>query len=144
MWFLANDPNALPGEWGWIMRTNTMTSTSGNVVTKPWANPLPAEAALLKCVMNEAEDMSSKTTVGDIYFVLKLGDPVGGTCSSMSSTVSYEDDSYDLKHHVTVEGAANVGGKCVEYTLVNQQVAGSSIMTNTFCYFSENADDWPN
>ncbi len=136
----------LAGVWGRGNWTHTLNASSSNIKKFPFgAQPLPANASFLKCVMNEAEDMSNKSTVGDIYFKVSISNPVNGQCLSSSSTIfSTMDASYDLKHMVSMTGQNTVGGKCVSYDIYNGGVAGNSIMVNTFCYYSEVQDDEPN
>jgi len=130
---------------GWGLWTKTFTPSSGNYVQRAFGTaPLPASASFMKCVFFEAEDVSHKDTVGDLYFSLALGNPVGGSCPttpSGSSTVG-SDASFDLKHMVAYSGSLH--NKCPYFTVHKGDVAGSSITTHTYCSYGNQNDSWPN
>jgi hypothetical protein len=130
---------------GWGMWTKTFTSSSGNYIQRAFGTPpLPASANFLKCVMFEAEDVSHKTTVGDLFLSISLGDPVGGSCPTTPSGESYGgiDASYDLKHMIAYSGTLQ--NKCPYFTIHKGVVAGSTITAHTYCYYGNQNDSWPN
>lgn len=111
-----------------------------------WSNPFPTGTDLVKCVLYEAEDMSSKSDFGDIYLNTRIRNPVGGTCSTFGTQqASRLDSSYDIKHMVAYEDTeTDLDNKCLEVEVNVQHVAASSINVNLFCYYSGTVDDMPN
>jgi len=115
-------------------------SYSSSVTSWAWPYQMPVGTNFVKCVMFEAEDMSAKSDISDIYLNVNLKNPdVNGNCSSGSTTfLSRSDASRDIRHMVAHEN--DVAGRCVEYQVIKRHVTSTGTVAHVFCYFSSRYD----
>lgn len=132
------------GAWGNHVRTTTFAPATADVVYVPFASPIPASATVVKCVMMQNEDMSSKDDVSKIDLIMRLRQPVNGACSAGAGTVTATrtDLSRDIKKMGAIEDSqATLAGRCLEVTLESEHVTSSGITTNTVCTYASVDDD---
>ena len=132
------------GAWGNHVRTTTFVPASGDSVYAPFAAPMPVGVTMVKCVMMQHEDMSSKDDVSKIDLIMRLRQPVNGACSvgGGSVTATRTDLSRDVKKMGAIEDSqATVAGRCLEVTLESEHVTASGITTNTVCTYASVDDD---
>lgn len=132
------------GPWGYHMRTTTLAPATPDVTYVPFATPIPAGAVMVKCVMMQSEDMSDKDDISKIDLVMRLRQPVNGTCTAGAGAVTGTriDATRDLKKMGAIEDSqATVAGRCLEVTLENEHVTASGITTHAFCYYAGIDDD---
>jgi len=132
------------GAWGNHVRTTTFVPASGDVVYAPFAAPMPAGVTMVKCVMMQNEDMSSKDDVSKIDLIMRLRQPVDGACSVAGGavTATRTDLSRDVKKMGAIEDSqATVAGRCLEVTLESEHVTASGVTTNTVCTYASVDDD---
>lgn len=132
------------GPWGNHVRTTTFAPATPDVTYVPFAAPIPAGAVIVKCVMMQAEDMSSKDDISKIDLVMRLRQPVGGVCTAGAGAVTGTriDATRDVKKMGAIEDSqATVAGRCLEVTLENEHVTASGITTHAVCYYAGVDDD---
>jgi hypothetical protein len=132
------------GPWGNHVRTTSFAPATADVVYVPFGSPIPDGAVVVKCVMMQSEDMSSKQDISKIDLVMRLRQPVNGACSvgGGAVTATRSDQSRDLKKMGAIEDSqATLGNRCLEVTLENDHVTASGITTNTVCYYAGIDDD---
>jgi hypothetical protein len=125
-------------------RATSHTSTGNNTTSSIllWSSPLPETTRFLKCVLHEAEDMSIKEGVSDVYLSVRVLQPVGGICSTSGALVgSRTDGYYDLKHiahveHGTASNQMDLTGNCVVADIVSVDVHPGGSSQILFCYSS--------
>lgn len=136
--------------WGFHMRTTTITSSSSNPYDySPFSAGIPTGAEMVKCVMQQREDMSTKDNISHLGLRLQIRDKVGGTCDPDEGTIRYtrEDDiEGEDKHMVAfVDGVQNIEGKCLEVNIDRETLSTANAITvNTFCYYAGILDNEPN
>jgi hypothetical protein len=115
-------------------------SYSSSVTNWVWPYKMPAGTNFVKCVLFEAEDMSVKSDISDLYLNVNLKNPdANGNCNSSSTMFrSRGDNSYDIRHMVA--HVADVAGKCVEYQVIKRHATSTGSTVYGFCYFSSRYD----
>lgn len=115
-------------------------SYSSSVNNWVWPFTMPVGTNFVKCVLFEAEDMSVKSDISDIYLNVNLKNPdVNGNCSVSSTPfLSRSDASHDIRHMVAHE--INVAGKCVEYQIIKRHATSTGSTVYGFCYYSSRYD----
>ncbi len=129
--------------WSYNITTPSFTSGSADFVHIPFSTPLPSGTNIVKCVLNQFEDMSSKTEISGLDLELRLRDPVAGVCSS-SGTVRYTwiDAGLEIKHMSAITSTQTaLAGRCLEATINKQFVTPSGITASLFCYAAGKNDD---
>jgi len=128
------------------MRTVTHTYFTGSVYRyTPWSGGMGAGTEMVKCVLNQYEDMSGKDDMSLISLRVRVRDKVDGSCVAGEGTIraSRYDALYDDKHHVTIlDSEVNLEGRCLE--VEQNRVALSSdnyVTTGTYCYAAGVLDD---
>ena len=133
------------GPWANSFITWSFTSASADKVLFPFGTtPMPAGTTIAKCVMTQAEDMSSKSDISDIDLRLRVRMPDGnGECTSSGTLVAtLQDVSFDSKSMVAFESSvATLAGRCLEVTLDKSHVTSAGITTLTSCYHAGQQDD---
>jgi hypothetical protein len=121
----------------------TFYSNTPNFQTTLWSAPLPANTGVLKCVMFQHEDMSSKSRISNLNLEMRTFVPSGGTCgASGTSTVIRTDSSDDVKSMVAFATPNDaLAGRCARLAVLKNQVTTEGVTANVFCYFSTVKDD---
>lgn len=130
------------GPWGHYMKTKSFTSGSSDYKYKPFG-PLPSGTVMVKCVLMQDEDMSSKDDISKIDLEMRLRNAVNGSCNSVGS-VRYTRiaSSRDTKKVTVIEdGHTTLAGRCLEVTLDKEHVTSQGITTHTYCYYAGIDDD---
>ena len=111
----------------------------------PWSGGLGTGTAMVKCVLNQYEDMSGKNDMSLISLRVRVRDKVDGTCVPGEGTIrlSRFDALFDDKHHVTVlDSEVNLDGKCIEVEHNRSALSSyNGVTTSTFCYAAGILDD---
>ncbi len=115
-------------------------SYSSSVTNWAWPFKMPVGTNFVKCVLFEAEDMSVKSDVSDLYLNVNLKNPdANGNCSSSSTLFrSRINSTYDIRHMVAHE--TDVAGKCVEYQVIKRHATSTGSTVYGFCYYSSRYD----
>lgn len=105
--------------------------------------PLAPGTRLVKCVLNQIEDMSSKTKVSDVDLTVEIRAPSGAACADADPLVATRSDlSYDVKSMVAFSGTTpDLGGKCARVVVLPKQLAEASVTLQLFCVASKISDD---
>ncbi len=113
---------------------------SSSVTNWVWPYKMPVGTNFVKCVLFEAEDMSVKSDISDLYLNVNLKNPdANGNCSSNSTMFrSRINSTHDIRHMVAHE--TDVAGKCVEYQIIKRHVTSTGSTVYGFCYFSSRYD----
>lgn len=124
----------------------TQTATDpGLLGWLPFTAPLPAGTGLVKCVLLQEEDMSSKDFVSDVNLQLEVRAPVDGLCDIGGALVMSpprEDASFDVKSMVAITDTdTTLSGNCLHVVATAEQIAPPSVTWHTFCYASSIRDD---
>jgi subtilase family protein len=128
---------------------DTLTTSSPAPLSRiPFATPLAAGTSLVKCVLLQEEDMSSKDTVSYVSLSVEIREPVDGGCAADGNLAMppRSDDSYDVKKMVAVTAAdLPLGGKCANVVVTPHQIAAvdgvASLTVHVMCYASTIMDD---
>ena len=117
-----------------------LNSGSSSLTSWVWSAPTPPGTNFVKCVLFEAEDMSHKDHISDIYLQVNLRNPDGqGNCSANSTFWGgVVDSSRDIRHMVALENS--VANKCVEYQLHKRHATSVGVTVHMFCYRSSRND----
>lgn len=129
------------------MHTRTFSSTSSDHVEFAWPGPIGGNREILKCVMQQREDMSGKTDISRVGLSIRLTDPnpVNDACEYGWWSIGgheVEDGSSDDKHMVAVvDSDENINGKCVEVTMSPDVVSSAgSVTVHVWCYVDDELD----
>lgn len=129
--------------WGYNISTPSFTSSSADFIHIPFSSPLPTGTNIVKCVLNQYEDMSAKSEISRLDLELRLRDPVAGTCSS-SGVLRYTwiDAGVEVKHMAARTSAdTTLAGRCVEVTVDKEFVTPAGVTASLFCYYAGKTDD---
>ena len=134
------------GPWGHWVRTKTITPTTPDPWRRiPFSNGIPSGAEMVKCVMQQREDMSSKDDISLIGLRLRIRSKVGGQCVTGQGSVhwTYYDALYDDKHMVAIlDSDVNIENRCLEVELDKVILSSAnSVTTHTYCYYAGLLDD---
>lgn len=133
--YLSSNGNL--GPWANSMRMYSFTSSSSTKAYWPFGqSPMPADVALLKCVLMQDEDMSSKSDISNIDLKISLYTSSSGTCGSLDHTVV--DTSLDTKSMVSTLDAAN---RCLKVEVIPVGITSQGITTHTMCYYAGETED---
>ena len=99
----------------------TITQQAGSLIQ------MPAGTQLAKCVMTQAEDMSSKGDISNINLRLQVRMPdAGGNCTSSGALVAtLQDTSYDSKSMVAFESSVATLAS-IESTLITRPLGSAT------------------
>jgi len=131
------------GTAAYSMHTVTLTPSSPDHVYVPFDTPIASGSEVVKCVMMQDEDMSSKNTISRIDLEMRLRQPVNGSCASMGSTTATRIDSHvDYTKMGAIEPEqATIDNRCLEVTLDVRNIDPGGITTHTMCYYANKDDD---
>ena len=129
--------------WTW----NFTSSTSNKTKLLFGGATLGTNVAMVKCVMQQREDMvtPNKNDISRISLTLRVRapDPVLGCTAGVGQVyLSRTDNSYDDKHMVALlDSEVNLTGRCVEISWDKLTVSSAgSVSTHTFCYSDNELD----
>src|SRR5262249_17518159 len=111
-------------------------SLTSSTAWAPFSSPLPSGTNLVKCVLLQEEDMSSKSTVSNVDLTVKIQTPSAGSCGTTDTTqvATATDSSYDTKSMVAfTSGSTTLSGNCVKVTANPLQIAGSAATVHVLC-----------
>ncbi len=129
--------------WSYNIVTPSFTAASADFIHIPFTTPLPTGTRMVKCVLNQYEDMSGKIEISRLDLELRLRDPVAGACSS-SGTLRYTwiDAGVEVKHMSAITATSTtLAGRCLEVTVDKEFVTPSGITASLFCYAAGKEDD---
>lgn len=127
------------GPWGFSIRTENFTSSSGSVSYLMSSSRIPVNSKLFKCVMHESEDMSSKTEISDIRLKVDLLTPNNNGICNLGEQVfaSIHDNSRDIKNLVAFEDdIENIEDLCAKITIEKVHVTSQGTSAHVFCYYA--------
>ncbi len=135
--------------WGWSFLTTTITTSSSDPYKYLAFSEIPTGAEMVKCVMQQVEDMSDKEDISAIGLRLQIRNKSGGSCQLDQGTVNLErEDDFvgEDKHMVAVvDSSTNIEGKCLQVNLDRDILStDNSVVVHTFCYYAGILDDEPN
>ena len=133
--YLSSNGNL--GPWANSMKTHSFTSSSGTKTYWPFGqSPMPTDTAMVKCVLMQDEDMSSKSDVSNVDLKISLYTSSLGPCGSLDHTVT--DSSLDTKSMVSTQDAAN---RCLKVEVIPVGITSQGITTHTMCYYAGETED---
>ena len=143
--FKSGSPSASPG--GIDRRTFTFSNSTADKRYIAFSGPIPNGADVVKCVMLQHEDMSSKDNVSRFRLRLRLRPPVGGTCAvgQGTTTAARANTDFDNKKMVAFEDSANnIEGQCLDVEIDKGSLSSASSTTVTaVCAYMSEDDNAP-
>jgi hypothetical protein len=129
------------------MRTRTFTSSTPTTVKEVWSDPLNSNHRLVKCVMQQREDMvgPNKDNIGRIGLRIQIiGKDPQGNCSVDGGDVfmTVDDHAPDDKHMVaTTDEEVALADRCVQFVFFKHSLSSAgSVPTHTYCVAHTNLD----
>jgi hypothetical protein len=129
------------------MRTRTFTSSTPTTIKEVWSNPLNSNHRLVKCVMQQREDMvdPNKDNIGRIGLRIQIiGKDPQGNCSVDGGDVfmTVDDHAPDDKHMVaTTDEEVTLADRCVQFVFFKHSLSSAgSVPTHTYCVAHTNLD----
>lgn len=129
--------------WGYNIVTPSFTPASSDVIHFPFPNPIPTGTEIVKCVLNQYEDMSNKSEISRLDLELRLKDSVAGSCISSGATrYTWIDSGVEVKHMSAITSSqTTLAGRCLEVTIDKEFVTPAGITASLFCYYAGKLDD---
>lgn len=132
----------------WEKSFTHTAATPATTKFTPWKAPLTAGRRLVKCVMQQAEDMVApdKDDISRIGITLQIRDPnPSGICQTDVGYVHYtvNDDLPDDKHMVAVTDAEEtLAGRCVQVTFSKWAIStAGAVTTHSYCVSDDFLDN---
>jgi subtilisin family serine protease len=129
------------------MRTRTFTSSTPTTIKEVWSTPLNSNHQLVKCVMQQREDMvdPDKDNISRIFLRIQIiGKDPQGNCSVDGGDVfmTVDDDAPDDKHMVaTTDQEVALADRCVQFVFTKASLNSvGSVATHTYCVAHTNLD----
>lgn len=127
------------GPWDFWMTTATLFSNSSPLTIDPFGAALPTGTEIVKCAVQQHEDMSSKSSISNIDTQVRLVN-----CANRSQVYqSFNNTTVDPRDYVALraDDGYTLSGRCVDVRYTPTHVVSGGVTFSAFCYAAGINDD---
>jgi hypothetical protein len=127
------------GPWDFWMTTATLFSNSSPLTIDPFGAALPTGTEIVKCAVQQHEDMSSKSSISNIDTQIRLVN-----CANRSQVYqSFNNTMVDPRDYVALraDDGYTLSGRCVDVRYTPTHVVSGGVTFSAFCYAAGINDD---